>query len=216
MHFYRQKALMFMINCLYLRHINFVFINLNFWTMKKIMVSLVLVLVAISASAQTYVGGTFGFTSTDIKDQDKSLTQFTLAPEIGYNLDDSWAIGIGIGYSYAKQEISTNTISVSPYVRYTVAKFGICSFFVDGEITFASSKPEKMDALSGWSLGFKPGVRFDITKNIFATASLGFFGYQDSSDFDGTKTFGLLVSGKGTNYFSEINSGLKLGLYYEF
>lgn len=184
--------------------------------MKKFIATFVIALATISASAQTYLGGSIGFTSTDLKGEDKSLTQFTIAPEIGYNLDEQWALGIGVGYSYAKQESSVNTIAVSPYVRYTVAKAGICSFFIDGEFTFASMKPEHGDSSTGWSLGVKPGVRFDITKKIYATASLGFLGYQDTSDFNGEKTFGFAFSGNGANHFESINSGLKLGLYYNF
>ena len=77
-------------------------------------------------------------------------------------------------------------------------------------------KPEDVDSSTGWSLGVKPGVRFDITKKLFATASLGFLGYQDTSDFDGNKTFGFAFSGNGSNSFNDFNSGLKLGLYYNF
>ena len=184
--------------------------------MKKFIATFVIALATISASAQTYIGGGIGFTSTDKKGKDKSLTDFTFTPEIGYNLDEKWALGIGVGYSYTKQESSINSITVSPYARYTVAKVGICSFFIDGEFSFASIKPENVDSSTGWSLGVKPGVRFDITKKLFATASLGYLGYIDTSDFDGEKTFGFAFSGNGGNYLANNNSGLKLGLYYNF
>lgn len=184
--------------------------------MKKIIATFDIALATISASAQTYVGGSLGFTSTDVEGQDKSLTQIMIAPEIGYNLNDQWALGIGVGYSYTKQESSLNAISVAPYARYTVAKTGKFSFYVDGEFAFVSAKPEEGDSYTGWSLGLKPGVRFDITDKVFATASLGFLGYQDASDFEGGKTFGLVFSGSGSNYFDITNSGLKLGLYYNF
>ena len=59
-------------------------------------------------------------------------------------------------------------------------------------------------------------VRFDITKKLFATASLGYLGYIDTSDFDGEKTFGFGFSGHGGNYLANNNAGLKLGLYYNF
>lgn len=184
--------------------------------MKKFIATFVIALAAISASAQTYLGGSVGFTSTDVKGEDKSITQLLIAPEIGYNLDENLALGISLGYSYTKQESSLNVLSVSPYVRYTVAKSGICSFFIDGVFDFATAKPEHGDSSNAWGLGVKPGVRFDITKKIYATASMGYLGYQDTSDIDGKKTFGFAFSGSGTNYFSEVSSGLKLGLYYNF
>lgn len=70
--------------------------------MKKFIATFVIVLAAIGASAQTYLGGGFSFSSTDVSGEDKSITQITLAPEIGYNLNNKWAIGLGVGYTYAK------------------------------------------------------------------------------------------------------------------
>lgn len=184
--------------------------------MKKIIATFAIVLAAVSASAQTYVGGSVGFTSTDVKGEDKSVTSLCIAPEVGYNLNEKWALGIGVGYYYTKQESSLNMISVAPYARYTVVKSGKFSFFVDGEFSFVSAKPEEGDSYTGWSLGLKPGVRFDITEKIHATASLGFLGYQDVSDYNGKKTFGFAFCGGGSDYFQNYNSGLKLGLYYNF
>ena len=184
--------------------------------MKKFIATFVIALATISASAQTYIGGGIGFTSTDKKGEDKSLTSLTITPQVGYNLNEKWALGLGVSYTYTKQESSLNTITVAPYVRYTVAKAGICSFYIEGEFAFASLKPEEGDSSTGWSFGVKPGVRFVITKNIFSTASLGFLGYQDTSDFNGEKTFGFGFSGHGGNYFANNNAGLKLGLYYNF
>ena len=37
-----------------------------------------------------------------------------------------------------------------------------------------------------------------------------------AKDFDGNKTFGFAFSGNGSNSFNDFNSGLKLGLYYNF
>ena len=77
--------------------------------MKKFIATFVIALATISASAQTYLGGGIGFSSTDMEGKDKSLTQFAITPEIGYNLDEKWALGLGVSYSYAKQESSLNS-----------------------------------------------------------------------------------------------------------
>lgn len=183
--------------------------------MKKFFATLVIAIVAMSASAQTYIGGGLGFTTTDQEGHDKNLTQFTLAPEVGYNLSDKWAIGLSLEYQYAKEETSTNGIGVAPYARYTVAKIGNFSFYVDGEFTFLSVKAEDEDAQNGWSLGLKPGVRFDVNDKIFMTASVGFLGYADTNDINGKKTFGVGLNGSGYNYFGG-TAGLKLGIYYNF
>lgn len=49
-------------------------------------------LVAIAASAQVYVGGQVGLW----RNTDDNHSKFSIAPEVGYNLSDKWAVGIGI------------------------------------------------------------------------------------------------------------------------
>ena len=58
---------------------------------------------AMTASAQVYVGGQIGFTSSSVKivsdGESISGTSFKILPEVGYKLNDKWAVGIQIGYS---------------------------------------------------------------------------------------------------------------------
>lgn len=58
--------------------------------MKKIILSLMILFAAISASAQVYVGGSLAWTHDD----DADANQFKLAPEVGYNLNDDWAVAV--------------------------------------------------------------------------------------------------------------------------
>lgn len=53
--------------------------------MKKIVMFLFVVMVALSVKAQVYVGGTVGFWHND----DADATTFTLAPEVGYNFSEN-------------------------------------------------------------------------------------------------------------------------------
>ncbi len=57
-----------------------------------------------TASAQVYVGGQIGFTSSSVNlDMDGtnsvSGTSFKILPEVGYKINDKWAVGIQVGYS---------------------------------------------------------------------------------------------------------------------
>ena len=54
--------------------------------MKKILMTMVAAVIAVSASAQVYVGGNFGVASSKVKGGE-SVTTYAVLPEIGYNLN---------------------------------------------------------------------------------------------------------------------------------
>ena len=68
--------------------------------MKKILMTMVAAFAAVSMQAQVYVGGSFAIEawSSQKNAGDRSETAFKIMPEIGYNLNDQWAVGIALGY----------------------------------------------------------------------------------------------------------------------
>lgn len=132
--------------------------------MKKITIALMMLLGAIAANAQTWVGG--GISLDVSKTDGQPDTRITFSPTIGYDFNDKWAIGMDLGYGYTYNEqnnssetyhyeglrtSNTNTFSVTPFVRYTFAQAGIVSFFVDGFVAYNhihSNINEKYTALS--------------------------------------------------------------------
>lgn len=60
------------------------------------MLSLMMALVSVCASAQVYIGGTAGISSNTIGDGD-SKTAYKLIPEIGYQFNNKWDAGIEVG-----------------------------------------------------------------------------------------------------------------------
>ena len=60
------------------------------------MLSLMMALVSVCASAQVYIGGTAGISSNKIGDGD-SKTAYKLIPEIGYQFNNKWDAGIEVG-----------------------------------------------------------------------------------------------------------------------
>ena len=117
--------------------------------MKKIFAVALVAMMTMTANAQVYVGGTVGLKSMSC--DGTSATSFTINPELGYNLNDSWAIGVGVGYSTnniaydkdggfaGKLDKNVNTFAVSPYVRYTFAKLDKVNFFADGIVSYANT-----------------------------------------------------------------------------
>ena len=69
--------------------------------MKKKIMAVLLAAFAMTANAQVYVGGQVGFTSSSVKVGENSIsgTSFKILPEVGYKLNDQWAIGMQVGYS---------------------------------------------------------------------------------------------------------------------
>lgn len=176
--------------------------------MKKFVLSLMVALMGISASAQVYVGGEAGFW----RNSEDNQTNFNIQPEIGYNLTEDWDLGIALGYSHNYNKgLSTNAISVNPYARYTYAQFGKVSLFLDGTFGVQTYKNKANgvsgDSQTGWQVGIKPGIRVNVAKNLDFVAHCGFLGYRDADDNNcayGKNGFGFNASGEnlafGINY----------------
>lgn len=177
--------------------------------MKKLMLVAAMMVAAISASAQIYVGGSLGFESTKANENADNLTTFAIEPEAGYNLNENWAVGVQLGYA-SKDKSKNEKVSaftIAPYARYTFAKSGIASFFVDGGIQYASLGSDAKGSIFG--LGFRPGVKIAASNKVDLVAKLGFLGYQSANEdaqasgFDKDK-IGLSVNG----------TALEFGLYF--
>ena len=72
--------------------------------MKKTLLAAVMAVFAMTASAQIYVGGQIGFSTSSVNADTEgsssiSGTSFKILPEVGYKLNDKWAVGIQVGYS---------------------------------------------------------------------------------------------------------------------
>ena len=62
--------------------------------MKKVFLTLALMLTTMVASAQWYVGGGIGFGKSEITEVE--TTQFTFTPEAGYTIDENWTVGAAL------------------------------------------------------------------------------------------------------------------------
>ena len=65
--------------------------------MKKILMSLAVAFVSLAANAQVYVGGNVGIASSKEGNAD-AVTTYKVLPEIGYNINENWAIGTTVGF----------------------------------------------------------------------------------------------------------------------
>ena len=173
---------------------------------------MVAAMVAMTMNAQVYVGGSVGFGSAKLGSGDSEST-YKIAPEVGYNLNDQWAVGLVLGYQKGSCNFGhldfnpgkTEVFVASPYVRYTFFEADMVNLFMDGMIGFASYK----DAGSAFQVGVCPGIALKATDQISLVAHLGFGGFETYSPKGG----GDSSNAFGINFD---NNSIMLGVYYNF
>ena len=185
--------------------------NFKFISMKKLFLLFAAVVVSLTAGAQMYVGGEAGFWREWQKGA--NMTDFSIKPEVGYNLNENWAIGMAFGYEYEYWDgKKMNTFEVAPYVRYTYAKLGPVNLFLDGGFGFSTFKIKEKgvssDAQNAWSVGLKPGLSVNLTEKLSFIAHFGSLGYSDA---DGNNGFGRNGFGFNVN-----GNNLLFGMLYNF
>ena len=172
--------------------------------MKKFILSVMVSFVALVASAQVYVGGSFTFAH----DGESKVNIFEIAPEVGYSFNDLWGIGGEIAFSHMNPEAGSNlnAFSINPYARFTYLRKGIMSLFLDGSLGFSTAKYKDYgDAENGVKIGIEPGVAINSTEQFGFVAKKRLLGYPHKY------AFGISQSG-----LDLIPSSLSFGFYYTF
>ena len=175
--------------------------------MKKIFLTLAAAFVAVTMSAQVYVGGGLGIQS--ISHDGDSKTAYTIMPEIGYNLEENSAVGITLGYT--KFSNDDTQLYAAPYYRFGLAQLGKVNLFVDATAYFLQDKEDATDIKTNeFGAGLKPGVSMNLSDKVTVATHFGFLGYSnEKEDVDGAKAINTI----GFD-FSSINLGFSL--YYNF
>ena len=157
--------------------------------MKKVILVIVLAMMAFTAKAQLYVGGGLSFIGNG------AGASFTIAPEVGYNINDNMAVGGSIGLGLESGE---TILSVDPYFRFYFLEVGPVRFFGDANFNLSNIWETGEPSRTTWGIGVRPGLAVNLTDNwsiVAHVASLGYYG----------GTFGFTL-----------NTGSVLGVYYCF
>lgn len=146
--------------------------------------------VALSVKAQMYVGGTFNMTHDDNAD----CTEFTIAPDFGYNFNEQFAVAAELGFTHSdSHDIDTNTFFIAPYVRWSFFQKGMVRLFLDGGLGFSTGKRDGFDRKNGFEIGAKPGIALELTKHLAFVTKYGFLGYRDDYKYSNSVS-GLSLS----------------------
>lgn len=188
--------------------------------MKKFFTLAVVAIASVfgASAGDGYVGGSLGYMH---KDQSGTTTnQFTILPELGYNINNQWAVGTTIGYDYKHwcgQSKSLHLFNFNPYARFTYFRTGnnLVQLFVDGGAgiglgSYDYGKGSDSHTAVTWNIGFRPGVAFNVTKQFSIVAHLGFVGYQGANN----AAYAGGEPRKGGISFD--TNDLTLGFYYNF
>lgn len=180
--------------------------------MKKIVLMAVMAIVSLTANAQAYVGGQFGFgvsktrLTGEFQKGQTSTDVFKIAPEVGYNFNKKVAIGMsaGIGLTSVTDMDHVTEVAVSPYFRYKFVQSGPITVFSD-VVAEWSSTLVKDETASAYGIGLRPGVSVDLGKNWSAAATTILFAHQYWADDEISRT-----------QFNINPSQLSVGFYYNF
>jgi len=193
--------------------------------MKKVILAALVAVASLSANAQVYLGGTLGINAGKLNSATESITKFQIAPEIGYNINEKWAIGLGIGFTTqnglfddsqvfqmplsGKAAKSASVFTIAPYARWTFAKTGIASFFVDGGIDVNFWNNSRGNS---FFIGLTPGVKLSASEKVDFVAEIAALGFAWGSE----KAYTAGVAPKSAFGFNVNNTAVKFGVYYNF
>ena len=178
--------------------------------MKKTITAVVVAMCSLSANAQLWVGGSVGFSrfennsevDNSISNSGNTPIRLFFGPKVGYDFNDKWAIALALDYTHSdsrnesnsyNSKSNGNSFSVTPFVRYTFAKSGIVSFYVDGGISLGFGKSnidefeqnydgkirsdETENRTNSCDVGLRPGMLIELSDHVGLELNLGFFGY---------------------------------------
>lgn len=190
---------------------------------------MVLSALTFAASAQVWIAGDISFSTYGSKrnaeegiELNPKSINFGFSPEVGYNINDKFAVAAEISFSYGyahsegyysgdkhviKSNSRTNTFSISPFVRYTFADWGNLRAFVDGGIGLSTS--HLLGSGNSHPLYFdvfaRPGLSYALNDRLGLVAHFGSINYQHGSIDSGRQ--------KSNSFHCGLASDIAFGVY---
>ena len=140
--------------------------------MKKLIFSIILLVAfTLTTSAQKfYTGGSVGLW---YESAGNTITA-TLSPELGYHLNDKWAVGGQLGIAVITNfNTASYILTLAPYARYTCFTQDNFSVFVDGLVRGGIA-----NRIFTGSIGVSPGLMYKVSDRFALYSNLGFLGYR--------------------------------------
>lgn len=176
--------------------------------MKKIILSALVAVCALSANAQFWGGGKLGFNVKDYDLTPETEMTLSISPEVGYTINENWDVAASLNFDILNnrggvKDVNLTTFEIEPYARYTFAEAGIAKFFVDGYVGFGSVKPKGFDATTTFKIGVRPGVKVALSDDVCLVSTIGNLGYKSVKDT--SSEFGF-----------NVDNAINFGIYFNF
>jgi hypothetical protein len=189
--------------------------------MKKIMMTLAAVAVAATMNAQVWVGGELTLSGDHTNGSETTTKTFEIAPEIGYNLSDNFAVALKLGYGHASNfdvdvpGVGTmsfknvNSFIINPYARYTFCKAGNFSAFVDGGLNYTTAHAQGAENnMNKFGVAVVPGIAYAVSEKVGLVAHFGKGLYWEHS--------WLKDMYRNNSYGFNLTNSISFGAYYNF
>lgn len=172
---------------------------------KLIFISVLLIVTTISANAQYFAGGSFGFNATggkikvDGESTDKTSTRtFSFTPKVGYVLSEKFCLGLELNLTTSRVKTPGNpdeieksfTFGLAPFARYYAFRMNKLALFAQGNIGFSTTTTKNKvgstttdgPKTNTFGFGAYPGISYDLNDRIsFEAVVNGFnFGFTSS------------------------------------
>lgn len=174
--------------------------------MKKVLISAVaLVAFAMTANAQLFFGGQLGLSTsggtsewtsgnTTTKTDNLKTTSFTFAPQVGFFLSESFAVGGYLNLGITNQdnvggtynESKETTFGITPFARYYFINSGKWKVAAEGQLGFSLGHTTAKDGSGNIvsepktttiAFNVRPLVAYSLTENIDLEAGLNVFSF---------------------------------------
>ncbi len=155
---------------------------------------------AVSQDSKMWVGGSINFNNIN-NDGDKG-TGFSIMPEFGYAINESFTVGGALGYSTEIINIdgdkdTDNVLSIVPFARYSVINLDKISIFAQGELPLSFYSGTNFDGSSKDSqnsieIALRPGLTYSFNEQWgFNMLMPSVFSFLTHSDNFSTVNFGI-------------------------
>ena len=218
--------------------------------MKKVVISAVaLVAFAMTANAQLFFGGQLGLSTsggtsewtngnTTTKTDNLKTTSFTFAPQVGFFLSESFAVGGYLNLGITNQdnvggtynESKETTLGITPFARYYFINSGKLKVAAEGQLGFSyTHRTENSGSVvvsepKTTSFGFnvRPVAAYSLTENIDLEAGLNVFSFGFSHQSIKEESGNVTSTDKSNRFNFAGNSnnllnvgGLTIGFIYK-
>lgn len=130
-----------------------------------------------------FLGGAASFWADP---KNRSIT-LDFCPEVGYLFNDTWGIGMLLGYEYQSGYTEGvknigQSFKISPILRYYYFHRKPFNLYLDagGGVNFSINKDGNVtNHLNGFEVGLRPGACVDLTEGLCLCLRMGFVGYRN-------------------------------------